>query len=660
MQNLIRKDLKRLKTKYNALERSRDYFQRRCEILETIIANGARHIVVPSGSVQQERYFEHYCRLLSGQTREVTSVASFSEVIIQEIDHNSRLSPFGRRWSLCVLMFCFLVRMLGSKCYDYLRLMVPLPCKTTLMRHFAPSLSIWRTVLLDFTKVSQICSLFRKKWQTADDVEVVLGIDAMAMEPVTEAVAGADVGCNNVFLFRVMPLRCQYESFCAQLMTRDKGNAGPDVVARFKMLQECLKQEHVMVKYVAVDGDSGYKSLHDETFEKWWKEYQKVGLGKLLDSLDENVCFMVADMLHLLKNSRARLLGNSLTLHLDGSFSFNSQKLNEILELGLPLVDKSSHGKMRDQYALCIFNFDNFLKLVVHEEWEMAFFILPYAMWIATVTYSGFSVQTRIDLLIFVFETFVYHMKNISQIDKSVVSQNKTSSHVQYFCSRIQCIRTLNTLLAQLRELMRHPENLALGRIGTHGLECVFGTVRLLCHNKHSWQKICSAFSRLMCFKDLTRIFGVIGIRGRLNSAGVKVIATGDEDLVYVEAPQTGYERLFECTQMKIMENTSTLDDDLKTIAEEMSIELMGFLQYIEALTEALENQSMERDFGPPNRWIEGVVSHHGIVPRLIMFNRPREAEDSGPIEGREDGEEVLIQKEDSQFLEQHMPSIQI
>ena len=122
---------------------------------------------------------------------------------------------------------------------------------------------------------------------------------------------------------------------------------------------------------------------------------------------------------------------------------------------------------MRDQYALSIFNFNNFLILVDHEEWEMAFFILPYAMWIAAVTYSGFSVQTRIDLLTFVFETFVYHMQNISQIDTNAVSQNKTSSRVQYFCSRIQCIRTLNTLLVQLRELLRHPDNVALGRIGT-------------------------------------------------------------------------------------------------------------------------------------------------------------------------------------------------
>ena len=183
-------------------------------------------------------------------------------------------------------MFSFLLRMLGSKCYDYLRLVIPLPSKTTLMRHFAPSLSTWRAVLLDFTRVSEICRLFRMKYQNltqqADEVEAVLGIDAMAMEPVTEAVEGAEIGSNNVFLFRVMPLRCQYESFCAHLMTRDKGNAGPDVLERFNMLRESLQMENIKVKYLAVDGDSGYKALHDEMFGKWWSEYQKVGLDKLL------------------------------------------------------------------------------------------------------------------------------------------------------------------------------------------------------------------------------------------------------------------------------------------------------------------------------------------------------------------------------------------
>lgn len=660
MENLIRNELKRLQTKYDALTKSRDYFRRRCQILETIIANEAPHIVVPGGPTQQERYFEHYCHAVSGETTEIASAASFGEVIIDEIGRNSRLSSFGRRWSLCVLMFSFLLRMLGSKCYDYLRLVIPLPCKTTLMRHFAPSLSTWRAVLLDFTRVSEICRLFRMKYQNltqqADEVEAVLGIDAMAMEPVTEAVEGAEIGSNNVFLFRVMPLRCQYESFCAHLMTRDKGNAGPDVLERFNMLRESLQMENIKVKYLAVDGDSGYKALHDEMFGKWWSEYQKVGLDKLLDSLDENACFIVADMLHLLKNARARLLGNSLTLHLDGSFAFDSQKLNEKLQLGLPLTDKSSKGKMRDQYALSIFNLNNFLELVEHEEWEMAFFILPHAAWIAAVTYSGFSVQTRRDLLNFVFEAFVYHMKNISQIDTSVVSQNKTSCHVQYFCSSAQCIRTLNTLLVQLRELSRHPENVALGRIGTHGLECVFGTVRLLCHNKHSWQKICSGFARLACFRDLTRVFGEIHIRGRLNAGGVKVFATGQEDLIYVKAPQSSYERLFECAQMDIMEKTSSLDDDAKKTAQKMRAELRQFLEYVRGL----ENQCRERNLGPPNQWIEGVVSHHGIVPRLILFNNKHEVEDPGQGGSPEDGEEVAFHAEDSQFIETHLPSVHL
>ena len=164
MENLIRNELKRLQTKYDALTKSRDYFRRRCQILETIIANEAPHIVVPGGPTQQERYFEHYCHAVSGETTEIASAASFGEVIIDEIGRNSRLSSFGRRWSLCVLMFSFLLRMLGSKCYDYLRLVIPLPSKTTLMRHFAPSLSTWRAVLLDFTRVSEICRLFRMKY----------------------------------------------------------------------------------------------------------------------------------------------------------------------------------------------------------------------------------------------------------------------------------------------------------------------------------------------------------------------------------------------------------------------------------------------------------------------------------------------------------------
>ena len=655
--NLLRHSIDAMKGKLADMTKSRDYFKRRCEIIETILSHEASHIRVPGGLMQQEEYFQRYLREVSSRQALISSASTFPDVLLGEVQSNSTVALPGRRWSLPVVMFCFLVRMMGPKCYDYMRAALPLPSKTTVMRHFGPSINIWKQAMLDPSGVTAICNLFRRVHQVQGEVQVVMGVDAMAMEVVRETNQGAEEGCNSVFLFRVMPLRCEFKSFCVHLMTRDRGNAGPDVIERINLVKACLFREKILVKYLATDGDSGYRQLHDEMFNGWWPCYQKHGLDKLLSCLDDKPGLIVGDMLHILKNARARLLGNSITLSLDGLYCFDAQRMNNILNLGPSLVDKSSKGKMHDNYALSIFNLDSFLKLVEHEEWAMAFFVLPYALWVTAVTYSKLSVQTRRDCLSLAFEVFVYHMMSISSLDTSKVSQNKTPGHVQYCCSRAQCVRTLNSLLITLLELTNHPDNLAIGRIGTHGLECEFGSVRLLCHNKHTWKNISSAFGKLMLFKDLTRIFGRVNIRERLNCAGVKILAGINENLVYVNLPTTTVSSLYQCVQMMELIKLIQVSDYMQELASEMQTELTQFRNYINQL----HCQCMEKEAGPAKQWVEGPASHNGIVARLVLFQQPQSG--SGPAtdtgEHQED-EDVVMEGQTLQFVNDRLPSVNI
>lgn len=657
MENLLRTSIKNLKGKIDDVTRSRDYFQRRCAILETILSHEASQISVPGGPIQQEEYFQMYLHHVSTRQAVLSSAASFSEAILGEIESNYSVALPGRRWSLPVVMFCFLVRMMGPKCYEYMRSAMPLPSKTTVLRHFGPAINMWKQCLLDGAGIKPICNLFRRVHQVEGEVDVVVGVDAMAMEVVRHASEGVEEGCNSVFLFRVMPLRCEYKSFCVHLMTRNRGNAGPDVIERINILKACLLEEKIRVKYVATDGDSGYRQLHDDMFDGWWPYYQKKGLDKLLRRLDGTPGLIVGDMLHILKNARARLLGNSITLSIDGSYSFDAQQMNSKLNLGPSLDDKSSKGKMHDNYALSIFNLDNFLKLVESEEWTMAFFILPYALWVTAVTYSKLSVQTRRDCLNFAFEVFAYHLRNISALDTTKVSQNKTPSHVQYCCSRSQCVRTLNSLLIKLLELTNHPDNLAIGRIGTHGLECEFGTVRLLCHNKHTWERISCAFGKLMLFKDLTRIFGRVRIRERLNCAGVKIRASENEKLVYVAPPTTSVSSLYQGVQMMELQKSTQVTGDMKKIADKMRGELGLFTDYLKHL----QCQCMENEAGPPRQWDEGPASHNGIVARLVLFQeRPGGSGGSQDVAELQEDESVVAEPETLQFVSEQLPSVNI
>ena len=504
MRNRAEIDLKDLKAEYRNLHRSWTYWTRRCEILEKVLEMEADGLRIPGGPTAQEKFFEQYMAHFDDSRGTEEAPMEFVDVLLQESQKNRTVHPSGRRWSHAVVLFCFLIRCLGAKAYEHCRTVLTLPCKTTLLDRFAVPVRAWRQSLLNVDKIGSICKLFRRTHDLGDlvEVEAVLGVDAMAIEPVSTPNVEAPAGANNVFLFYLMPLRCELKCLPVHVMPRTKGNAGPDVIAMVKAVKERLQEEGIVVRYVATDGDSGYKCLHDSMFAKWAPVYASRGLDGVSDAITTCDCPIAGDLLHILKNARARLLGSRITLSLDGSFCFTAGDLNRILQLGSALTDRSSKGKMRDRYALELFSLDNFTKLVAQKEWMMAFFLLPYALWTAAVRYPKLSTQMRREMLNVVFDMFVYHMGNIDSLDREAVSQNRTDNKAQYFCSRTHCVRVLNTLAVKLTELTRSPDNLALGRIGTHGVECQFGTVRLLCHNKHSWKMVMQAFSKLTIIKD--------------------------------------------------------------------------------------------------------------------------------------------------------------
>lgn len=626
MRNLPQIELNRLRAQYNDLQRSCNYFRRRTEILEAILHFESPKLRLPGGPTAQEAFFREYLANLDHSCDVEASAVEFVDVLLDESQRNRFLHPAGRRWSQTVVVFCFLVRSLGAKAYECVRSVLTLPSKSTLLRRFSAPLQAWKECLLDFNKIYSICGLFRgiHALDFACDVEVVLGVDAMAMEPVLETNTEVSAGNNNVFLFYVMPLRCEFRSFPVHVMPRAKGNAGPDVIERLKSVKDKLREFGIVVKYVATDGDSGYKCLHDFMFSKWRPVYSSSGLDEVSKAIESCEFPIAGDLLHILKNARARLLAGPITLSLDGAFSFTADDMNKILQIGQSLTDKSSKGKMRDRYALEIFSLANFEKLVTQKEWTMAFFILPYALWAAAVRYPKLSTQMRRELLNFVFDLFIYHHKNIDDLDRANVSQNRSEHKVQYFCSKTQCVRAMNTLVVKLTELTTHPDNLAIGRIGTHGVECQFGIIRLLCHNKHSWKMIIRAFSKLMIIKDIGQIFGKVRPRERENISGVKIFNVG-EDVIYKCVPVIEASHLYDCIHAAMMQQEKPKDASAVFLANEMASDLTSVTNYFLDFVRECKARVAE----PMHLWREGAASNNGILARLISFRSATIPEES-------------------------------
>lgn len=630
MKNRAQILLDKLRDEYNALKRSQEYYYRRCEILETVLSIEAGGLKVPGGPTAQETFFESYMRSKDGSS--CSQPKEFADVLLHESECNRALHPMARRWSLLVLSFCFLVRCMGSKAYEYFRSVITLPAKSTLLRHFAAPVQAWKECLLNIDKVHSICDLFRRvhSLDASFEVDAVLGIDAMSMEPVSVGNMECPTASNSVFLFYLMPLACQLKSIAVHLMPRTKGNAGPDVIATAQALKDKLRQHGIHVRYLATDGDSGYKCLYDNMLKAWWPSYMKHGLDGVASAVESCECPILGDLLHMLKNARARLIGNVVSLSLDGSFSFTAADMNKVLQLGLPLTDKTSKGKMRDRYALEIFSLSSFTQLVAEREWVMAFYVLPYALWTAVVRYPGLSTQMRRELLNLVFDVFVYHISNIDKLDQLTVSQNRTEHRVQYCCSKAQCVRILNTLVAQLIELTRSPGNLAMGRLGTHGLECQFGAIRLLCHNKHTWKMISRAFAKLNIIKDIAGIFGRIHTRERETVAGVKITEDMGAELLYNPVPALDVNHLYDCVHVTMMQQQGLCDPSVGLLSQEMSPELEQIACYFTDF----ERECQAKGNVPARVFEEGPSSNNGILARLISFHSQSFTEDDSASEG--------------------------
>lgn len=617
-------NMKKLQRKYDNLGRSCSYFARRCEILECIL-QATTKLRVPKGPPAQESFFQSFLDNYFAHETEISMADSFTDFLLNESRRNEAVVPTARRWSSHTVMFCFLIRSFGRKSYDYLRKVICLPCKETIMRHFAPVCANWRDCLLDGAGIERICRMFRSLYSldASETIDAVLGIDAMSMEPVSGSVIGADVGSNNVFLFYVMPLRSNYQSIPVHLMTRNKGNAGEDVFERLNAVICELKSMKVNIKYVATDGDSGYLVFHQQTINKWWGMCANQELDKVLRIEMGDEVFAVGDLLHILKNARSRLLSGPLTLSCDGSDSFTAERMNDVLQLGSALTDRSSHAKMRDVFPLEIFTLENFMKLTDSEEWIMAFYLLPYALWVTAVRNPGLSPQMRLDFLNIAFEIFAYHKENISNL-ANTVSQNRVDGKIQFCCSDAQCTRILNTLFVTLRELTNNPDNLALGHIGTHSLECQFGLIRLMCRNKHSWPKILSSFSRLMAIKAITKIFGPVSIRERVNVGGVKLSPEDESATIYFPRPSGEIRNMYESIHDPALLSDEDLDDSVKKLAAAMRKELRDFIDYIRSFLDECEARGVRAS----PLWQGSSVSNSGILARLISFERAQHDED--------------------------------
>ena len=616
MKTGLYKQLQAKEDKNASLRKSNEYYKRRCMILEEIIRDNLPEMRIPCGSSQQENFFRLYLAKRSNTEEKTSKEITTKELFLMEIQKNFYLEPNIHRYGEKFWMFSFVLYCLGSKLYCYLRSVFPFPSKSSLLRRYESRIyDMIEQLEKGYNGIERICMFFKRKYEIHEHIDAIIGIDAISIEPDLNFPGTIESPINNIFMLYLMPISVKYKSIPVMLIPHSKGNADNYIKETISNAIKYLRYNGFNIKYKATDGDSGYNEWNKSTISKWWKTYLKNGI-------EESLCFVkceeewpIADMLHIFKNARSRIINGRVSVRIDGKNSFDARDLESILHLGDALLDNSPKGKMKDFYCIEIFRMDNFFTLMNQKYYSAALYILPYILWGEVIRNPSYTPQLRLDLLTLVLDIFAYFKSQIKDLNNGV-TQYKTKNSIQYFASETCLDRSLNTILAIIYEMRIRSDDIALDRFGTHILECSFGRVRLLCQNKHTRKQVFKSFYRLELLDEFTHDLELpIAIRNRVNVGGVKLTGSIKEK-IYVQRPNIDNHCFIKGMQVLIEKQVDRFSPIDNGTYEEASNDVDVFVDWMMKMNSAWleEGEPLEKVCkGSP-------VSNHGILDRLIAF----------------------------------------
>ena len=266
-----------------------------------------------------------------------------------------------------------------------------------------------------------------------------------------------------------------------------------DIKNRFKKIIDIINKDEkkaFSIIYKSTDADQSTDAWHQTFFENVLIK------GKLLENIDvaaKNLDFRyvipISDMLHILKSGRAHLINHALKLRVEREI-LNIDRIKAILGIGPALDDLNHWAKMSDAYAIALFQFKSFIKLIDSIAGDEALYLAPFTFLNEAIRSTELSIQDRIMLLQCATNIFLWNYMNvITNKDTKWKAEFSSTCEGTLFGTPIFLMRCINLCFGIAVALRRMP-NCPLDRIGTHVLENYFGFIRVASLNDHSPERM--------------------------------------------------------------------------------------------------------------------------------------------------------------------------
>jgi hypothetical protein len=154
---------------------------------------------------------------------------------------------------------------------------------------------------------------FRKQFNHDDPLEIIatLRVDAFSMVPF-EAKSRID---GASFLFVLSPLDSSERSILVRLHPDSHGSADKTIQNIIHEVLHILREMHVLVWFSCRDGDAGYSLPYRTHFLDWQSNLLVNGFEKTRIVLFEKRQVPSLDILHVLKNMLAQIVGHNVSLN---------------------------------------------------------------------------------------------------------------------------------------------------------------------------------------------------------------------------------------------------------------------------------------------------------------------------------------------------------
>jgi hypothetical protein len=447
--------------------------------------------------------------------------------------------PRGRRYDQEIYDVAALLYSINANCYRSAREIFPLPSPESIAVHFKAEVDQIKFCIE--TGNEEVTNAYLQHYRETHGIgqgrkiPCVLALDATSVTATGVGGKGKN-GTESCFAFLVLPLDHNLPDLLIRSIRHETGRIDAEILAVLEHTLVILGANDFDCRFVATDGDAGTNVLHNTFFNMYVA--MNGDLNSVVSALESNNrirYWPVSDFFHLLKNARTRLGTGRLSLNADSETEIiTGASVSEHLELkdiriGTTLVDHSSLDLLKDDLALRAFTLQNLVALKEYGDYSACYYMLPYVCLNLALRNRFLPPGQRLDLIQIAFIAFFEQFKNYPETgqDAGIWENGGENCPRKTFWTKMMCVRACNlcvALYSAIRRNLFEPIDLALGRIGSHSVECFFGTTRSQLRGDTRWEKFLKAELKTVLIRRLMKKLNLQPyIRRFKNEAGITI-----------------------------------------------------------------------------------------------------------------------------------------